>query len=276
MITSISCWLAIGLFPVIWYIPEWQCVDSLLTFWSSFGFTHRRSSKLKKLYCEIRRWSRPCALAPVPSHMLLEVAALKKGAYRTTRRRRKVHAARWSFSNASHPGLESWQLQSLHMVTWCMANHNKGFETMTTPSSFNISIAGPGFVDLSAVRDWQRCWSTTRHWQSWNWEATVLVIPVLRLGVWWGWWGFWGTGHEGEMYCSRDRDRANRRWNGEMSERKTIHRGYVLSLSSRSEWIWVCSFHFIADHMICAYQRKYEKNAGEGVEISCMWISIEF
>ena len=69
---------------------------------------------------------------------------------------------------------------------------------MTTPSSFDISRAGPGFVDLSAVRDWQRCWSTTRPWQTWNWEANVLVIPVLRLGVWWRWWGCWGTSREGK------------------------------------------------------------------------------
>ena len=39
---------------------------------------------------------------------------------------------------------KSWQLQSLHMVTWYIANHNKGFQTMTTPSSFDISRAGPG------------------------------------------------------------------------------------------------------------------------------------
>ena len=30
------------------------------------------------------------------------------------------------------------------------------------------------------------------------------------------------------------------------------------------------SFHFIGDHMICEYERKYEKNAAEDVEISCM------
>ena len=28
--------------------------------------------------------------------------------------------------------------------------------------------------------------------------------------------------------------------------------------------------------MIFEYQRKYEKNALEGVEISCMWISSKF
>ena len=48
----------------------------------------------------------------------------------------------------------------------------------------------------------------------------------------------------------------------------------VPSPSCRSEWIWACSCHFIGDHMICGYERKYEKNAVEGVEISFMWISM--
>ena len=137
---------------------------------------------------------------------------------------------------------------------------------------------------LSAVRLWQRDWSTTRPWQTWIWKPTTLAQKGLRLGIWWGCWGCWGIDHEGGRYCSRDPDRANRRWNGELSERKAIQiiqrigaeMCQVHPSPSCREWIWACSFPFIADHMICEYQRTYEKNAVEGVEISCMWISIEF
>ena len=96
-------------------------------------------------------------------------------------------------------------------------------------------------------RHWQKDWSTTPPWKTWIWLGTTLALKGLRLGVWWGWWGSWGIGHEGERYCSRDRARANRRWNGEMSERKTTENWCwdVPSPSCRSEWIWTCSLHFI-------------------------------
>ena len=75
---------------------------------------------------------------------------------------------------------------------------------------------------LFAVRHWQKDWSTTRPWHTWNCVTARLVIPGPRLGVWWRWWRWWGTNHNWERYCSRDRDRANRRWNGELSERGAI------------------------------------------------------
>ena len=50
----------------------------------------------------------------------------------------------------------------------------------------------------------------------------------------------------------------------------------MLSLSFRSEWIWACSFHFIGNHMICEYERKFEKNVVDRVEISCIWILHNF
>jgi len=60
-----------------------------------------------------------------------------------------------------------------------------------------------------------------------------------------------------------------------MSERKTTQRiGAEMCQvhhADLSEFELV-HFHFIGDHMICdicEYQRKYEKNAEEGVEISC-------
>ena len=42
-------------------------------------------------------------------------------------------------------------------------------------------------TSLSAVRHWQKDWSTTPPWQTWNCMATTLEIPELRLGVWWEW-----------------------------------------------------------------------------------------
>ena len=162
---------------------------------------------------------------------------------------------------------KSWQLQSLHMVTWYIANHNKGFQTMTTPSSFDISRAGPGSGEfylwviylLSGIGrgseaqldpdkpgfGWQ---------QDWSFRGSGLVFG-------WGWWGCWGIDHEGGRYCSRDPDRANGQWNGEMSERKNMQRiGAEMCQVHHADLseIWACSFHFIADHMICDYQRKYE------------------
>ena len=107
--------------------------------------------------------------------------------------------------------------------------------------------------------------------QHWPWRGSGLVFgedgedseePVMR----------------GERYCSRDPDRANPRWNSELSERKTTEHWCwdVPSQSCRSEWFWDCSFNFTWDNKICEYERKYEKNAVEGVEISCMWISTIF
>ena len=40
---------------------------------------------------------------------------------------------------------------------------------------------------LSAVRHWQRDWSTTRPWQTWICLTTTLALKGLRPGVWWGW-----------------------------------------------------------------------------------------
>ena len=78
---------------------------------------------------------------------------------------------------------------------------------------------------LSAVRLWQRDWSTTRPWQAmnlafeqhWWYRGSGLVFgedgedpeePVMS----------------GEVRQYRSADRASRRWNGEMSERKTTQR----------------------------------------------------
>ena len=116
-------------------------------------------------------------------------------------------------------------------------------------------------TSLFAVRHWQRDWSTTRHWQTWIWKATTLVIPGLRLGVWWGWWGFWEIGHEGgevRQYGSRQ-SQSKVKWCNEWKEDYTEDWCWdVPSPWCRSEWIWACSFHFIGDHMICEYERKYE------------------
>ena len=129
---------------------------------------------------------------------------------------------------------------------------------------------------LFAVRLWQKDWSTTRPWRTWIWLTTTLVIPRLRLGVWWGWWGSWGTGHEGgevRQYGSRQSSSKVKWWNEWKEDYTEDWCWDVPSPSCRSEWIWACSFHFIGDHMICEYQRKYEKNVVELVEISCTWFS---
>ena len=116
------------------------------------------------------------------------------------------------------------------MVTWYIANHNKGFPNNDNALEFWHFESWPwvrGILplsDLPPVRYWQRVWSTTRPWQTWIWISTTWVMLGLRLGVWWGWWGSWGIDHEGGRCCSRDPDRASRRWNGELSERKTTQR----------------------------------------------------
>ena len=101
-------------------------------------------------------------------------------------------------------------------VTWPTLQTN--FKTLATCWKITGS--------LSPVRHWQKDWSTTRPWQIWICSAIRLALKGLRLGVWWGWWRSWGTGHErgGKKIWIQTPDRASRRWNGEMSERKTAQR----------------------------------------------------
>ena len=170
------------------------------------------------------------------------------------------------------PRIQDWksgQLQSLHMVTRYIANHNKGFETMTMPSSFDISRAGPGFVDLFAVRDWQRCWSTTLPWQTWICLAATLALKGLRLGVWSGCWGSWGIGHE-----------RTKRIKVEIAKwfRGRPYRGLVLRYAKSIIQIWVSLSLFFSfywrPHNMWVSEEVWEEccRIVESVKTSCVWI----
>ena len=101
---------------------------------------------------------------------------------------------------------------------------------------------------LSPVRPWPRVWSRIWPWRTWICIPTILAMEGLRLGVWWGRQG-WGGWSWGERYRSKDRDRANRRWN---SEEKAIQNwcwdAATMYLSDLSEYIRFFSLPSIWDH----------------------------
>ena len=97
--------------------------------------------------------------------------------------------------------------------------------------------------------------------QAW---CLVRMVRILRNRSW---------GGEVRQYGSRQSSSKVKWWNEWKEDYTEDWCWDVPSPSCRCEWIWACSFHFIGDHMICEYQRKYEKNVVELVEISCTWIS---